>query len=108
MRPIWPLVAFVLGFSGLMWLVADQFLVPGMEAAREATAGQKRQLMAYARLLMVIVLAIVCIAMLAVFRVRRFFFPQASPKRDKTEYPDAWAEAGRRMTAPDDEADGDE
>lgn len=96
-RSYLPLIIFMAGFVFLMWFVADQFLVPGLEAAKDATPRQKRQLMAYSRLLMAIVLLVVCVSMLLLFRVRRFFFPPFPSKRQKTEYVDAWAEAGKRI-----------
>lgn len=101
-RSIIPLLIFLAGFSFLMWLVADQFLVPGLEAAKRASPDEKRQLVAYSRLLMAIVLFVLCISMLLLFRVRRFFFPPFPAKRQKTEYVDAWAEAGKRARAADD------
>jgi hypothetical protein len=105
-RSIWPLLAFLVGCSVLIWVVADQFLIPAMEAAKDASTGQKRQLVAYARLLLAIVLVILCVTIILLFRVRRFFFPAPLSKRQKTEYIDAWAEAGKRMMAPS--ADDDE
>ena len=68
-----------------------------MIAAQDATPGQKRELAAFSRLLLAIVLFILCVGILMIFRVRRFFFPRASAKRQKTEYIDAWAEAGKRL-----------
>lgn len=105
-RSVWPLVAFLAGFSFLIWVVADQFLIPAMEAAQTANLGQKRQLVAYARLLLAIVLVILCVSIILLFRIRRFFFPSPPVRRQKTEYVDAWQEAGKRATAPS--ADDDE
>lgn len=99
-RSIWPMVAFLVGAAILIWVVADQFLIPAMEAAQDATVRQKRHLMAWARLLLAIVLVILCVGIILLFRIRRFFFPSPVSKRQKTEYIDAWAEAGKRATAP--------
>jgi len=98
-RSVWPLVIFLLGFVALVWLVSNRFLLPAMVAAQDATTEQKRQLMAYSRLLLAIVLFVLCVGMLMIFRVRRFFFPRSLPSRQKTEYIDAWAEAGRRLNS---------
>jgi hypothetical protein len=48
---------------------------------------------------MAVILFILCVGILIVFRVRRFFFPQPSSVPQKTQYVDAWAEAGKRATA---------
>jgi hypothetical protein len=106
-RTIWALVAFLAGFSLLIWVVSDRFLIPAMAAARDATDLQKRQLMATARLLLAVVLMILSVAIILLFQIRRFFFPRQRPEKQKTEYIDAWAESARRMTTPpDDKQDG--
>jgi hypothetical protein len=94
------MVVFLTGFSILVWYVSDRFLIPGMVAAHDATPGQKRQLQAFSRLLLAIVLVILSVSILLIFRVRRFFFPRkTNPGLPKTEYVDAWTEAGKRARA---------
>lgn len=99
-RAIWPLVAFLIGFTVLIALVSNQFLIPALVAAKGASVEEKRQLVAFARLLLAIVLLILWVGILFLFRIRRFFFPRSSTAKQKTEYVDAWAEAGRRMQEP--------
>lgn len=101
-RLILRVVLFLLVFSVLLVLISNLYLLPAMEAAHGVDdPKQKRQLSAIALLVMCVVLFVLFAALLLTFRVGRFFFPGAQPKRAKpTEYVDAWAEAGRRMQAP--------
>lgn len=96
-KSIWPLVLFLVGFSVLIWIVSDYFLIPAMTVAKEATREQKRQLVAHSRLLLAVVLLILCIGILMLFQIRRFFFPRSLGTRTKTEYVDAWAESAKRL-----------
>jgi hypothetical protein len=92
------MIAFLVGSAILILVVSNYFLIPAMIASHDATAAQKRQLAAYSRLLLAIVLFIMIVGLLLLFRVRRFFFPgQGSRKQQKTPYVDAWEEAGRRV-----------
>ena len=43
--------------------------------------------------------------LLIAFRIGRFFIPRPVAGRKKTEYVDAWAESGRRMGTPPEQAD---
>lgn len=95
-RSIWAMVVFLLGFALLIWIVSNQFLFPALAAANSATLPQKQQLVAYSRLILAIVLLILCVGILILFRVRRFFFPSPTQPRQKTQYVDAWTEAGKR------------
>jgi hypothetical protein len=101
-RSVWPLVLFLVGFIALIWIVSEYFLIPAMTVAKEATREQKKQLVAHSRLLMAVVLFILCVGLLMLFRIRRFFFPRSLGTRTKTEYIDAWAESAKRLK--DDEA----
>jgi hypothetical protein len=95
-RSLWAMVAFLVGFAVLITFVSYYFLFPAMEAAANASPNQKRQLMAYSRLLLAIVLFILVSGLFLFFRIGRFFFPRATIVREKTQYIDAWSEAGRR------------
>jgi uncharacterized membrane protein len=99
-RSLWAAIAFVVVFVIIISVVAEYFLFPAMQLAHDASPAQKRQLMAASRLMMMIVLFVLCVVMFMLFRVRRFFFPQSLPKRERTQYIDVWAEAGRRAQAP--------
>lgn len=94
-RSLWATIAFLVGFGLLITIVARYFLVPGMEAARDASAPEKRQLSAAAMLLLAVVMVIVVVGILVAFRVRRFFLPRGAPT--PTKYVDAWAESARRL-----------
>jgi hypothetical protein len=107
-RSIWAVIAFLVVFVVVIGIVADYFLVPAMQLVRDATPAQKRQLVAASRLMMMIVLLVLCVLLFMFFRVKRFFFPQPLPKREKTEYVDLWAEAGRRAQIPESPADDED
>jgi hypothetical protein len=95
---LWRVLVFMLGFAILINFVADYYLIPAMRASNEATAQEKRWLVAASALLMTVILFILTAGIILTFRIGRFFFPRqhVSP-RTKTQYIDAWAESGRRM-----------
>ena len=91
------LIAFLLGFAGLLLFVCHYYLIPAMYAARTATPRDKRVLEAHSRLVLAIVLFILLVGLLLSFRIGRFFFPRPRIRAKPTDYPDAWAAAGQRM-----------
>lgn len=91
------MVAFLLGFAVLITIIARSFLVPAMQAARQATPGERSQLSAYSLLLMAVILLIVVCALILTFRISRFFFPRSGGPRSETKYIDAWSESARRL-----------
>jgi H+/Cl- antiporter ClcA len=94
-RTLWAAMAFLVGFVIFITVLSHYFLIPGLEAARGASSGERRQLSAYAMLLMVLALLIVVVGILLTFRVRRFFLPKSS--HGPTQYVDAWAESAARF-----------
>jgi hypothetical protein len=92
----WAMVVYLAGFSALISVVSHYFLIPAILAAHDATPAEKRLLSGSAALLMAVLLFILCVGILIVFRVRRFFFPQPTSAPSKTQYVDSWAEAGKR------------
>src|SRR4051812_20019982 len=99
-RSLWASLAFLAGFSAIIVLVLNYFLVPAADAARHADIVGRRQLSAVSILLLAILLFIMLIGLLMTFRIRRFFLPGETGVRTKTEHVDAWAESARRMDAP--------
>ena len=99
----WPVLAFLLGFAALLIFVFWYYLVPAMDAARTATTKEKRGLAAYSWLMLAIVLFVLFAGLILTFRVGRFFFPRKTGPRTRTQYVDAWAEAGRRMEPPEED-----
>ena len=90
---------FLILFSGVLLLVSQLYLIPALRAAKDADPAEKRQLAAYATLILVVVLFVLFAGLVLTFRIGRFFFPRAPAVRRKpTEYVDAWAEAGRRIS----------
>ncbi len=100
-RSTWAFLAFLVGFTVLLVFISNIYLLPALQAANDATAQEKKQLSAYAALLMAVVLVILVAGILMTVRIGRFFFPRAGIKRQRTKYVDAWAEAGRRMETPE-------
>ena len=103
-RSLWATVTFLLAFAALITIIARSFLLPALVAARDASASEKRQLSAYAMLLMAVVLLIVIVGIIVTFRIHRFFLPIQTKPRVHTKYVDAWAESARRVgdVPPDD------
>ncbi len=90
-------LAFLLLFAILLVSVSNFYLLPAMSAAKNATPDEKRRLMAFSRLLLMLVLFILFVGLVMTFRVGRFFFPRATGPRVRTKYVDVWAEAGQRL-----------
>ena len=101
-QSIWAVLGFLTLFAGLIVFVSFWYLFPAMAAAQHATHSQRREMAAHALLLMAVMLVILLCGLLLTFRIGRFFFPRPTPKRTRTQYVDAWAEAGRRAALGDD------
>ena len=93
-------VVYLLCFTVLLIVISKIYLLPAMEASRNASPQEKRQLAAYARLMLTVVLFVLFGGLLIAFRIGRFFVPRPLPGRKKTEYVDAWAESAKRMQTP--------
>jgi len=90
----------MVGFMVLITFLTSYYIIPATEAFMLGTTGEKRQIDAYSSLLMCVLLVILLSGLLLTFRIGRYFFPRQLPKREKTKYVDAWAEAGRRAPTP--------
>jgi Mn2+/Fe2+ NRAMP family transporter len=102
-RTPWGVLIFMIAFAILIALVSKMYLIPALEAAKDATPHQKQLLAAWARLLLAIVLFIIGAGIVITFRVSRFLFPRGHrPKPTQTQYIDAWAESAKRMDSPRD------
>jgi hypothetical protein len=99
----WALILYLLSFGVLVAVISHYYLIPAMRAFGEATTRERKLLSASSLLLMSVVLFILGVGLLLTFRVSRFFFPRPSDRRRQTRYVDAWAEAGRRMEAKEEE-----
>ena len=97
-------LAFLLGFAGLFLFIARYYLIPATEAFGQADAKQQRVLAAHSRLLLAILLIILLSGLVLTFRVGRFFFPRPRQPMKPTRYPDAYAEAARRIKVDDEDA----
>lgn len=97
----WSVLIFLLGFFLLLIVVSKMFLIPALQAAQGATDAERQRLSAYSALVLAVVLFCLCVGLLMTFRIGKFFFPRPGGPRVKTQYIDAWAEAGKRMSPPD-------
>lgn len=91
------LIAFLLGFAVLLIFVSHFYLFPALRARQTATEPERRILAAHALLLLAVLLFILLSGLILTFRIGRFFQPRRRAKQRPTIYPDAWAEAGRRI-----------
>lgn len=111
-RMVWRVVAFLLCFSALLLLVSTRFLVPALEAKKEAMATLRHAphpgtqesrtlsvLSADSSLVLAVVLFTLVAGLLLTFRIGRFFRPRPTGPRVVTEHVDAWAESAKRMDA---------
>jgi hypothetical protein len=101
-RILWGTLAFMVGSAVLILVISRWYLLPALEAARNAAPAERRALAAHARLLLAVVLFIVIAGVLMTFRFGRFFLPRqrdGEPRRP-TQYVDAWTESARRMQTP--------
>jgi hypothetical protein len=98
-------VVFLLSFGVVIFLVSFNYLIPALEATRDATAVERKQLSATARLILAVILSFLFVLMLLVFRVGRFFLPRARERAAPTQYSDAWAESAKRLDEREEEDD---
>jgi hypothetical protein len=107
----WSALVFLVCFTLLLIGVASYVLVPAFEKIDNAAAlpdPEKRKIVAFSRLLLLVLLFILFAGLVLTFRFGRLFFPRPVTPRTKTQYVDAWAEAGRRAEAPSGEDDDDD
>ena len=90
------MIVFLAGSTVLIVLVSHHFLIPAMLVSHEATPQEKRHIQAMATLLLTVVLFILGVGIVLMLRIKRYFVGSPAPARQKTEYIDAWAEAGKR------------
>jgi len=103
-------ILFLFCYTALLVLVCWRFLLPALEAKREALATLQHSahpgtqeshtlliLSADASLVLAVVLFTLIAGLLLVFRIGRFFRPRPTPPRVVTDHVDAWAESAKRM-----------
>ncbi len=103
----WTMFWFLCGFIVLLTIVSYAWLIPGLAAAADASPVERKRLAALSTLLLAVILTIVLSAMVLLFGLGKKVFPRKSAPRDKTAYPDAWAEAGKRTPVPPREDQGE-
>ena len=99
-------VIFLVVVALVLLAVTQLYLFPALRAAKGADPAERRQLAAHATLVLAVVLFVLFAGLVLTFRVGRYFFPKPPAARpEPTQYVDAWAEAGRRMTPAEDDED---
>src|ERR1700683_794266 len=97
-RSVWAFVAFLALFCFVLGLMTELYLLPALSAFKVADERGRKLLAVHALLLMCAVLAILGLSWIMIFRVGRYFFPaRGGTREEKTNYTDAWTEAGKRM-----------
>ena len=99
-RTLWGTLFFLLGFAVLIVFISNWYLLPALNAAKNAAPAERRALAAHARLLLSVVLFILLAGLLLTFRVGRFFLPRGRKPDRPTQYVDAWSESAKRMSTP--------
>jgi hypothetical protein len=100
-RSVWAFVGFLGLFCALLVLVTKVYLLRTLTDFNGADEKGKRIIALHAMLLMSLLLVILGLSLVLIFRIGRYFFPARYKKPEKTEYTDAWAEAGKRMKPPE-------
>ena len=101
----WLAVVFLFSFTVMLTVLCFFFLFPALEALKHATLDDKLKLRAWSTLLLAVLLFILVAGLLLTLRIGRFFFPRPDVPRVHTKHVDAWAEAGKRMAMPKQNAD---
>jgi hypothetical protein len=103
-RSIVPLMICLAVFTAILLVVCREYLIPSLQVAKNGTPHQRAILAVYARLLLVLLLIILMGLLLIALRSGDFLRRRFTASRKPTVYPDAWAEAAKRMkTPPEDE-----
>jgi predicted permease len=93
-----PAIAFLAGSTLLLLIVCHWYLLPALAVFQTASLHDKKRLAAYSLLLLVVILFCLGVMLLLALRIGKRLFPPPSGPPSKTEYPDAWVEAGKRLT----------
>jgi Na+/H+-dicarboxylate symporter len=100
-RSVWAFVGFLGLFCILLVLVTKLYLLRALADFNGADERGRKIIGLHALLVMSLLLVILGLSLVLIFRVGRYFFPERYVKREKTNYTDAWAEAGKRMKPPE-------
>lgn len=102
-RIVFQVVIYLAGFCILLMVVSRYYLIPAIEATRNASHEQRRALSASATLVLAVVLFVMLAGWLVTFRIGRFFRPPIVKRGKPTDYVDAWEESARRLKMPPEE-----
>jgi cytochrome bd-type quinol oxidase subunit 2 len=99
-RSIVPLLVYLAVFTVILIVVCREYLIPSLQIAKTAGPHERQILAVYARLLLVLLLIILLALLLIALRSGDFLRRRFTANRKPTVYPDAWAEAAKRMKTP--------
>jgi hypothetical protein len=101
----WSVLGFLFIFVLVLLLVGWFYLIPAARAMENADPQQRVYLRDTSKLLLAVVLILLGSVLVLCFRIGQFFLPRPPTKRVRTNYVDAWAEAGKRMQIPDEDGE---
>lgn len=96
---------FLAAFAAFLVFLSSYYLLPALEAFRDADRTGRKAISATSTLLLAVLLFSLVAGILLTFRIGRFFFPRNSPPRSRTKYVDVWSEAGKRIKTPPEDDD---
>jgi hypothetical protein len=96
-RLVVPAIAFLAGSTLLLLIVCHWYLLPALTYFDGASPHDKKRLAAYSLLMLVVVLFCLGMMLLMALRIGKRLFPPPSGPPSKTDYIDAWSEAGKRL-----------
>ncbi|HEX4055554.1 MAG TPA: hypothetical protein VHX86_14915 [Tepidisphaeraceae bacterium] len=100
-KSVWGFVGFLGLFCILLVLVTKVYLLRALTDFNGADEKARKIIALHALLMMSLLLVILGLSLLLIFRIGRYFFPRRTEPRTKTQYTDAWTEAGKRMKTPE-------
>jgi H+/Cl- antiporter ClcA len=99
----WAPVLFLVAFLLALALVAVLVIAPMLQAASHALPQERKQVSAFAALLLCLLLATLLLGLVMTMRAGRIGRSGIGLKHKPTEYPDVWEESARRVEIPDPE-----
>ena len=88
-------------FWVLLAMVTKFYLLGALADFKGADERGRKLIAVHALLMMSVVLVILGLSWILIFRIGRYFFPRSGGREAKTQYTDAWKEAGKRMRPPE-------
>ena len=100
-RSVWAFVSFLALFYILLALVTKVYLLRALYDFKYSDERGRKLIGLHALLMMSLLLIILGLSLILIFRIGRYFFPATRKPEPKTQYTDAWTEAGKRAKTPE-------